>query len=208
MKKSEQDAMVAYIDKVGGPVPGLVNEQTGRLGTLADLVRNGVKQDNLALADELVDIQTKINDANLKIGDKLGEKKGLLNMLRAQVLGFSVEDDTVVTPPSTGTGTKVTPGADGGLPDYVPGTGTHTFIGFPNTPYWFRCVNGGRNVSFQAGAAANEWCSIAVSDKPGKQPAIADGKGTVNVSFIKAGEYVCMMTTTGGAVDFRYSVQP
>lgn len=113
-----------------------------------------------------------------------------------------------VEPPSPGLPppTPVQPRADGDLGDLEPSSGVHTFIGAPNTPYWFRVPKGGNNASFQAGAGADAWCEMAAGDAP-QAGTRTGGKGQVTIWQVTPGQYVTMWVTTGGPVEFRYSIQ-
>ena len=93
MTKAEQDALIAYIDNTAGLVPTEINTQTGIMGEVIGRMPAGPDRTTLA------NVHAAINAANLKIGDRIGERKGMLNKLRDMILAIAVEP---VEPPGPG----------------------------------------------------------------------------------------------------------
>lgn len=187
MNKTERDGLVQYIDQVGGPVPSRINELTGMLGDAIGRVGDPV------LRDELTRIHAALNDANLKIGDKLGETKGLLNQLRMKVLAFKVDDDAPtggldpVTPAGPPAGPiAVTPsGTD--LPPLEPDGRNRTFLATPGTIYNATLAGPADRLGVSGDNGAIMWGDPTTNNRVGRYNNAASNNGA-----FKAGDKLSM----------------
>lgn len=205
MTKAEQDALIAYIDNTAGLVPTEINTQTGIMGEVIGRMPAGPDRTTLA------NVHAALNAANLKIGDRIGESKGMLNTLRAMILAIAVEPVEPPAPPS-GPPAGVLPvdqaaGVDGGIRLTHDGKGMSP----QNANYGCTMVHGAwyyiqadEDASVASMSSDGGYVALKVTDTPiDPAPEIMDGGkgGTSHIAEqrpVKAGQYVCMRIGPGG----------
>lgn len=188
MKQSEKDealrqadALIRYIDDEGGPVPTAINEQTGKLGTIAGAMK-GTK-----LGEDLTAIQLAINAANEKIGEKkIGGREGVLMRTRdfvvaarAIIAACPVDAEPGPTPPGP---TPVEPGPGGsvgvvrksGFDPMNPRSGPVKWKAFAGVIYSVTAGDAG-TLSWTAGSGG-VWCQV------GRMPDLSDAIGQSGAS--------------------------